>query len=487
MPKPSHTTPVGKKTGENDTFLEENHPNIKIRDVEIQKENKNQENDDTNTTKGEGMKQKKGETEYGNERESEYLKLLVTKTHKIKDEEDHKDVELDTINHVAWIVNRWIDRGDIKGVYSFQEERLNKKEIEEWNTWLSEPKTSGKNTMRVELYFTVETKLGLRDLVNLDRAEYKHQNIWIEKKQTLDEHTSRVGYLTGPIVENANLNEYEKMMIKLGEGEKGEIEVKRNMVYEGDEKEWCVTVHSVRSAAEKINFGLRKMSAESKSHIKYVSFKNSTKADKIAGLKLNRLINVKLNYEWLNDVSVLQKAKYRGQKGSLGQMIMDVRVRGIPIFNGVEQGHGKNSHRVYMYYKPKMIDNVKHWIRTVYGKDFVVEGKGVYESSVKAINPKEEKYNSDIRDYITERIKEIQIDEKSYSYDNRSYSEVVRGVQKGENKNISKEKEMNDDETIITDNRSRQSDGSDDTITEASQETMQTKMIIEMQGMMKHM
>jgi len=98
-------------------------------------------------------------------------------------------------------------------------------------------------------------------------------------------------------VENANLNEYEKMMIKLGEGEKGEIKVKRNMVYEGDEKEWCVTVHSVRSAAEKIDFGLRKMSAESKSHIKYISFKNSTKADKIAGLKLNRLINVKLNYE----------------------------------------------------------------------------------------------------------------------------------------------------------------------------------------------
>ena len=87
--------------GENDIFLEENHPNIEIWDVEIQKENENQENDDTNTTKGEGMKQKKGETEYGNERESEYLKLLVTKIHKIKDEEDPEDVELGTINHVA--------------------------------------------------------------------------------------------------------------------------------------------------------------------------------------------------------------------------------------------------------------------------------------------------------------------------------------------------------------------------------------------------
>ena len=101
-------------------------------------------------------------------------------------------------------------------------------------------------------------------------------------------------------------------------------------------------------------------------------------------------------------------------------------------------------------------------------KRFRSRRKGVYESSVKAINPKEEKYNSDIRDYITERIKEIQIDEKSYSYDNRSYSDIVRGVQKGENKNISKDKEINDDKTIITDNRLRQSDGSDDTIIEVS-------------------
>ena len=72
-----------------------------------------------------------------------------------------------------------------------------------------------------------------------------------------------------------------------------------------------------------------------------------------------------------------------------------------------------------------MIDDVKHWIRTVYGKDFVVEGKRMYELSVKAINLKEEKYNSNIRDYIVDRIKEIQIDDKSYGNNNRSYSEVV--------------------------------------------------------------
>ena len=122
------------------------------------------------------------------------------------------------------------------------------------------------------------------------------------------------------------------------------------------------------------------MSAENKSHIKYVSFKNSTKADKIAGLKLNRLINVHTRYEWLNDVTVLTTAKYKGIKGSLGQMIMNVKVKGVPVFKGVEQGWGKNSNRVYLYYKPNMTDEVKQWIRNIYGKDFVVEGKGTYET-----------------------------------------------------------------------------------------------------------
>ena len=130
-------------------------------------------------------------------------------------------------------------------------------------------------------------------------------------------------------------------MKKLGKLNEGEVEVKRNMAYEGPERELCITAYSVRSSADKADFELRKMSAENKLCIKYASFKNSTKADKIAGLTLNRLINVHARYEWLNDATVLTNAKYKGTKGSLGQMIMNVKVRGVTVFNGAEQGWGK--------------------------------------------------------------------------------------------------------------------------------------------------
>ena len=84
-------------------------------------------------------------------------------------------------------------------------------------------------------------------------------------------------------------------------------------------------MHTIRSSADKADFELRKMRTENKLHIKYASFKNSTKVDKIAGLALSRLINVHAQHEWLNDATVLTNAKYKGTKGSLGQMIMNVK------------------------------------------------------------------------------------------------------------------------------------------------------------------
>ena len=108
-----------------------------------------------------------------------------------------------------------------------------------------------------------------------------------------------------------------------------------------------------------LDYGLRKMSAKNKTNVKYVSFKNSTKADRITGLKLNRLLNVRLKYEWLEDFSVIGNAKYKGNKGSLGQILMSIKSKGIPLFKGVEQGLGKYDSRVYMYYKPNIEDEVK--------------------------------------------------------------------------------------------------------------------------------
>ena len=93
--------------------------------------------------------------------------------------------------------------------------------------------------------------------------------------------------------------------------------------------------------------------------MKYLSFKNNTKADRIAGLQLNRLINGYVKYERLDELYLLEEAKYNGQVGKVGQLLMNAKSKGILIFNGIEQGSGYNSNKVYVYFKLNMITDAK--------------------------------------------------------------------------------------------------------------------------------
>ena len=148
-----------------------------------------------------------------------------------------------------------MDRKDIKGVMSNQGKgRL--ASIADWNDWLSELRISGKNTIRVEIFFVVETGMRMKDLVDIDRNEYIHESIWIEEKCTRQEHTNRVGFLTGPIIDNANLMCYDILAKHFGKIEDSEVEIKKNIVFKEKEREWCLTVHSVRSVMDKVDYGL---------------------------------------------------------------------------------------------------------------------------------------------------------------------------------------------------------------------------------------
>ena len=150
------------------------------------------------------------------------------------------------------------------------------------------------------------------------------------------------------------IKKYERMMKYLGDINDREVEIKKNIVYEGPKQEQCITIHSIKSPNNKVDFKLRKLSTENKSHIKYVSFKNSSKADKISGLQLNRLINVKTKYEQMEDLQVLAEAEFDGQEMIVAQIVIKAQINGVFIFNGIEQGLGANENNVYVYFKPSM-------------------------------------------------------------------------------------------------------------------------------------
>ena len=105
----------------------------------------------------------------------------------------------------------------------------------------------------------------------------QNEQIKITEKRTGNEHTSRVGYLVGPIVDRANMKWYEQTCKNIGKVNGDEIELKKELVYKGNEREWCITIHSMRSVKEKVDMAMQSIKFSEKSHVKYVSFANSTR------------------------------------------------------------------------------------------------------------------------------------------------------------------------------------------------------------------
>ena len=130
--------------------------------------------------------------------------------------------------------------------------------------------------------------------------------------------------------------------------------MKKQIVYEGSENEWCLTLHRMGSVKEKIDMAMRQIKFSTHSHIKYVSFANSIRNERIGALQLNKFINIKLKYECLEDVGVLDAAKFQDQTKTLSEFIMSAKKNGIFLFSGIEQGSGKNEKNTYVYFKGTM-------------------------------------------------------------------------------------------------------------------------------------
>ena len=69
-------------------------------------------------------------------------------------------------------------------------------------------------------------------------------------------------------------------------------------------------LHRMSSLKEKLDITLRLLKFSKDSYIKYVLFTNSTHNKRIRGLRLNKYINIKLKYECLEKVGILDIANY---------------------------------------------------------------------------------------------------------------------------------------------------------------------------------
>ena len=328
-----------------------------------------------------------------------HVTLLVTKHHKNQDDKEDGEAAITAMRNIETIVIGWYDKSIIAGVKDMHEEKTIAT-FQDCNLHLSEARVSGRYASRVEIYFTIDTMCSTRELIEEDLSFLRKENIRLEDKRTDEEHVNKIEYLSRPIVNSAKMNWHDEMMQSIAETEKGQVEIKKGPVCEGHEESRCIAAHSIRSVSDHIDFKLRKMSAESDRCVKYVSFKHSSKKERIASLQLNKLLNGPNNHKGFENMQVLAPAQFKGKNMPFSQVIIRAKTNGIYILNGVEQGSNMNKNRVCVYFKPNTREEAREWIQKNYGKDFKVKDNIACTTSLLVVKPEETKVNNEMQDYI---------------------------------------------------------------------------------------
>ena len=152
-----------------------------------------------------------------------------------------------------------------------------------------------------------------------------------------------------------------------------------------------------------------------------------------------------MRYECLEDIDVLELAKHNGVEQTVSEVVMSIKSKGIPLFYGIEQGTGKNSKNVYVYFKRIMAIEVKDWIQKNYGIKFIIPKKQEYKTSLPKLTGEEELYHRDLNDYILNRMKVITISSQK-EIKQTSYLEELTGKSQSSKKSNNQSINSSDNE-----------------------------------------
>ena len=128
--------------------------------------------------------------------------------------EEKKDVTFEVLEDM---LNRWFANTSIEGLKCIKKKGNNDyvtMSIAESQKWLGNPKFVGKDQKRVFLFFTVITKKAFKDLAQEVGNLMKECQVTIGRKNSWDEHTTKIGFLCGPHTNFASPKWHEEFLVK---------------------------------------------------------------------------------------------------------------------------------------------------------------------------------------------------------------------------------------------------------------------------------
>jgi len=356
-------------------------------------------------------------------------------------ESDEQTCAITIVTVAETLLKEWKQNKVIDGVLSLNG-RLMKNKFEKVEQWAIAPKiVKKKKHVAVEMILELQSKESVFNLYQNQKEYCEKHKIRLSARNTRLEYTKRVGFLIGPCLKFASPRRYIEEINNYLDLEEGVVEVKKKYTFERGSRSKVLVICVIESKAKEVDELLCLIKSP---RFKYISYRKSTSDEKLRAMYINDQTNATGKYEILENVSLNDEVidDKTNEVIELEQMIMSSEKGSQRLFVAVEQGDGKHEKDVIVVVNPKMKQQAKRWIIDEYmNTKFVIE-----RQRATSVDPNQfsidSTYSESLREFLTPKINENEIEKSKYGKKLRTYAEVTR---KGEKAQPSKKNEKSKD------------------------------------------
>ena len=149
-----------------------------------------------------------------------------------------------SVENVIDLVKEWANNGAIAGVIC-KDSMTKRDRFEEVDNWLYELRAFGKWNCKVQIYFKVQSKLSIPELVKDQHQKIKTYGYSFSTKETREEYTTRISILLGVNLQFVSKLWHHKNIEDRATLNTGIIKLKQDKVYERNYSSICYVVYSI--------------------------------------------------------------------------------------------------------------------------------------------------------------------------------------------------------------------------------------------------
>ena len=125
------------------------------------------------------------------------------------------------------------------------------------------------------------------------------------------------------------------------------FEIKKKKVFERDMELKCFVIYATLIKRDEVDRALQSYEARNRTDYQYILFQYASLNNKLTALHINNVNNMETKYEYLDGAHIEDIIEYDGKVGALRDVLLDIKIRSVPLFIGTKQGIGRKEKTVF--------------------------------------------------------------------------------------------------------------------------------------------